>query len=52
MIGKQLATELFNNNDWPVAAAVAVCMILVLIVPIVIFQRVQERDQRRRQEEG
>ncbi|MDG1414390.1 MAG: ABC transporter permease, partial [Alphaproteobacteria bacterium] len=52
MIGKQLATELFNNNDWPVAAAVAVCMIMVLIVPIVIFQRAQESDQRRRQEEG
>ena len=52
MIGKQLATELFNNNDWPVAAAVAVCMIVVLIVPIVVFQRVQERDQLRRQQEG
>ena len=52
MIGKQLATELFNNNDWPVAAAVAVCMIVVLILPIVVFQRVQERDQLRRQEGG
>jgi putrescine transport system permease protein len=43
MIGKTLWTEFFNNRDWPLASAVAVLLLLVLIVPIVIFQREQEK---------
>lgn len=41
MIGKVLWEEFFNNRDWPVASAVAVVLLLVLIIPIVLFQRQQ-----------
>lgn len=44
MIGKVLWEEFFNNRDWPVASAVAVILLLVLIVPIVLFQRNQQGD--------
>lgn len=43
MIGKTLWQEFFNNRDWPTASAVAVLLLLVLVVPISIFQRVQNR---------
>lgn len=45
MIGKVLWEEFFNNRDWPVASAVAVILLLILIIPIVLFQRNQEADQ-------
>ncbi len=38
MIGRTLWAEFFNNRDWPVASAVAVILLLILVVPIVIFQ--------------
>ncbi len=43
MIGKVLWTEFFNNRDWPVASAVAIALLLVLVVPMVCFQRAQAR---------
>ncbi|HCZ15804.1 MAG TPA: ABC transporter permease subunit [Accumulibacter sp.] len=43
MIGKVLWTEFFNNRDWPVASAVAIALLLVLVAPIVYFQRLQGR---------
>ena len=43
MIGKVLWEEFFNNRDWPVASAVAIILLLILIVPIVLFQRNQQR---------
>ncbi|TXH70121.1 MAG: ABC transporter permease subunit [Thiothrix sp.] len=45
MIGKTLWSEFFGNRDWPVASAVAVVLLLSLVVPIVIFQRIQERQR-------
>ncbi len=39
MIGKVLFEEFFSNRDWPVASAVAVILLLILVVPIVLFQR-------------
>jgi putrescine transport system permease protein len=42
MIGKTLWSEFFSNRDWPLASAVAVILLLVLIIPIVLFQRQQE----------
>ena len=45
MIGKTLWTEFFNNRDWPVSSAVAVILLLILIVPIVLFQRAEERQR-------
>ncbi len=44
MIGKVLWEEFFNNRDWPVASAVAVILLLILILPIVLFQRNQQRQ--------
>ena len=44
MIGKVLWTEFFNNRDWPVASAVAIALLLLLVVPIVLFQRAQARS--------
>jgi putrescine transport system permease protein len=43
MIGKTLWNEFFSNRDWPVSSAVAVVLLLVLVVPIVLFQRNQEK---------
>ncbi|MBN7784365.1 ABC transporter permease subunit [Ponticoccus gilvus] len=43
MIGKVLWEEFFSNRDWPVASAVAVILLLILIVPIVLFQRSEEK---------
>ncbi|MEM7497596.1 MAG: ABC transporter permease subunit [Pseudomonadota bacterium] len=43
MIGSTLYAEFFNNRDWPLASAVAVLLLLVLVVPIVIFQRYARR---------
>lgn len=44
MIGKVLWQEFFNNRDWPVASAVAIVMLVLLIVPIMIFHRYQSRE--------
>jgi putrescine transport system permease protein len=43
MIGKTLWTEFFGNRDWPLASAVAVVLLLVLVVPIAIFQNQQSK---------
>ncbi|KAA9370096.1 MULTISPECIES: ABC transporter permease subunit [Ochrobactrum] len=45
MIGKTIWSEFFSNRDWPVASAVAVVLLLILIIPIVIFQQIQARQQ-------
>ena len=45
MIGKTLWNEFFNNRDWPVASAVAIVLLLILVIPILIFQRMIERQQ-------
>lgn len=45
MIGKILWEEFFSNRDWPVASAVAVILLLILIVPIVLFQRNEQKQR-------
>ena len=44
MIGRVLSDEFFENRDWPVASAVAILMLLVLVVPIMWFQRLERRE--------
>jgi putrescine transport system permease protein len=44
MIGKVLWTEFFNNRAWPVASAVAIALLIVLVVPIVWLQRMQTQE--------
>jgi putrescine transport system permease protein len=38
MIGRVLWDEFFGNHDWPVAAAVAIAFLLLLVGPIAIYQ--------------
>ena len=45
MIGKVLWEEFFNNRDWPVASAVAIILLLILIIPIILFQRNQQMNR-------
>ncbi|SHJ73167.1 putrescine transport system permease protein [Palleronia salina] len=47
MIGSVLWNEFFLNRDWPVAAAVAIVMVLVLALPIGLLRRVQAREGER-----
>jgi putrescine transport system permease protein len=41
MIGRTLWNEFFLNRDWPVASSVAIILLVILVVPIVIFQNIQ-----------
>ena len=47
MIGRTLWDEFFSNNDWPMACAVAVTMVLLVIVPLAIFSRYQAESSAR-----
>lgn len=47
MIGKTLWNEFFANRDWPVASAVAIILLLILVLPIMFFQRSQALSQER-----
>ncbi|WP_407926517.1 ABC transporter permease subunit [Aquipseudomonas ullengensis] len=44
MIGKVLWQEFFNNRDWPVASALAVVMLAILMVPIILFNKNQAKE--------
>jgi len=44
MIGRVLSDEFFENRDWPVASAVAIVVLLLLFVPLVLFQRLERRE--------
>ena len=48
MIGKVLWDEFFTNADWPLASAVAICLLVLLVGPIVLFQRQQAKSLERR----
>jgi putrescine transport system permease protein len=48
MIGKVLWDEFFTNGDWPLASAVAICLLALLVGPIALFQRQQARSLERR----
>jgi putrescine transport system permease protein len=43
MIGRTLWVEFFNNRDWPLASAVAILLLLMLVLPIMYFQRSQAK---------
>ncbi len=45
MIGRVVWDEFFANNDWPMASAVAVVMILLIIVPLALFNKYQAEAQ-------
>lgn len=41
MIGHVLWDEFFGNNDWPMAASVAVVMVALIIIPLALFNKYQ-----------
>jgi putrescine transport system permease protein len=41
MIGRVLWDEFFSNNDWAMASAVAVTMVILILFPLVIFNKYQ-----------
>ena len=44
MIGRLLWSQFFNAGNWPMASAVAIVMLLLLMLPILIFHRFQQRE--------
>jgi putrescine transport system permease protein len=48
MIGRVMWDEFFSNNDWPMASSVAVVMVLLIIVPLAIFNKYQAEAQEAR----
>jgi len=47
MTGRVMWDEFFSNNDWPLASTLAVVMILLIIVPLAIFNKYQAESQER-----
>lgn len=45
MIGRVVWAEFFTNRDWPLSAALATVMLLILLVPIYYFTRVERKQQ-------
>jgi putrescine transport system permease protein len=46
MIGKVLWTDFFSRRDWPLASAVAIALLALLVIPIVFLQRAQSAEAR------
>ena len=44
MIGKVLWQAFFDQNNWPLASAVAVVMVALLVIPIALFQHYENRE--------
>ena len=44
MIGRVLWSEFFSNRDWPTASAVAIAILLALVVPLMIYQKYQDKE--------
>ncbi len=44
MIGQTLWIEFFSNRDWPVASAIAIALLMLLLVPILFYERFQQRS--------
>jgi putrescine transport system permease protein len=48
MIGQTLWLEFFTNRDWPVASAIAVVLLVLLLTPLLVYDRLQRRQLERR----
>jgi len=44
MIGQTLWLEFFTNKDWPVASAAAIVLLVLLLVPLLLYERLQKRQ--------
>jgi putrescine transport system permease protein len=47
MIGQTLWLEFFSNKDWPVASATAVVLLLLLLAPLLLYDRLQRKQLER-----
>jgi putrescine transport system permease protein len=47
MIGQTLWLEFFTNKDWPVASATAIVLLLLLLAPLLLYDRLQRRQLER-----
>lgn len=45
MIGQVLWNEFFSNRDWPIASAVAIVMLFVLVIPIMLLRWAQSASE-------
>jgi putrescine transport system permease protein len=48
MIGRVIWDEYFSNNDPPMASAVAVILVLLIVVPLALFNKYQNEAQEKR----
>lgn len=44
MIGRVLYDEFFFNRDWPLASAIAIFLIAMLLIPIMVLRRAQDKE--------
>ena len=44
MIGQTLWLEFFTNKDWPVASATAIVLLGLLLIPLLVYDRLQRRQ--------
>ncbi|MBN8969811.1 MAG: ABC transporter permease subunit [Rhizobiales bacterium] len=47
MIGQMLWLEFFTNKDWPVASAIAIVLLVLLLAPLLIYEKLQSRQLER-----
>ena len=41
MIGRTLWSEFFSNRDWPLASAVAIVLLIIIVIPIVVYRELE-----------
>jgi putrescine transport system permease protein len=44
MIGQTLWTEFFANRDWPIASAIAIALLCVILGPIAMWENLRARQ--------
>jgi len=47
MIGQMLWLEFFTNKDWPVASAIAIVLLVLLLAPLLVYEKLQSRQLER-----
>jgi putrescine transport system permease protein len=48
MIGRTLWNDFFLNRDWPAASAAAIVLLILLVGPLLVYERLQLQDEGRR----
>jgi putrescine transport system permease protein len=47
MIGRTLWNDFFLNRDWPTASAAAIVLLILLVAPLLVYERLQLQDEGR-----